>query len=77
MRLQWAINAVDQRGTGKRISGQRPLGQQVVGLHRARCIAPGPGDGEAGQGCLGALGRVDQVRHLVAEHQVTGAEARF
>ena len=74
VRLQRAVDALDEGLLGQRVAGEGALGQQVVGLDGARGVAPGARDGEAGEGGAGALARVDERGHRGAEHEVSGAE---
>ena len=62
MRLQRPVDAVDQRRAGERVAGECAFRQQVVRERRARGVAPGAGDREAGEGGLGALGGVHEAR---------------
>ena len=64
-----------ERAPRLRVAGEGALRQQVVGERRARGVAPGLRDREAGEGGAGAAGGVDERRHRVPEHQVARPEA--
>lgn len=64
------VDPVDQGRAGQRVTGKRPLGEQVVGQRGPRRIAPRACNGESGKRGLRAAGRVDQARNLVSQNEM-------
>ena len=60
MSLERAIDALDEGVFRDGVARQRPLRQEVVSFHRARCAAPRGSHGESREGRAGAAARVDE-----------------
>ncbi|MPM82914.1 hypothetical protein SDC9_129976 [bioreactor metagenome] len=72
---QWAVDVAGQGAPGVPVAGQRPLRQQVVGMHRTGCGRPPGRRPQARQGGPGAATGLGQVVDPRADHHRALAEA--